>query len=486
MNLNYNTVTAVDDWWVQKSRVNFFAYRRYLNHDNFLYNWFVIDLCRQFQQFYIDYKAGKRPILLISCPPQHGKSVCAADFISWISGLDPTLRIIYASYSDVLGKRCNNTQKRILTGPKHKKIFPNTRLSVTGRNALKTATHLEYVDMHNMVTGGQFRNTTIGGSVTGESLEIGVIDDSVKGREQAESMTVSNKIWEWFTNDFNTRKSDHAGLLGVMTRWTTHDLFGRIVEIMPQVRIVNYPAIATHDEEHRKTGDPLFPELKSLDFLRQQQKYMSERDWEALYQGSPTIKDGNIFKDTWWRYYDMLPKIVYKFITVDTAQKDKTQHDWTVFHCYAKGIDGNIYLLDRLRGKYTSPQLRKVGEKFYRKHNTRRREVGDPVLRGMYIEDKSSGSGLIQELKAMRLNVIEVQRVKDKVTRAYDATIYVSLGYVYLPYPGINVIETSNLTKEAREFPNGEFDDEIDTLMTAVEIEYINKNGAALLRSAVA
>ena len=481
--MNYQTVSAVDDFWIQKSRVNFLAYRQYLRHGSFLYNWFIIDLCRQFQQFYVDYRAGKRPVLLISVSPQHGKSWCATDFISWIAGLDPTLRIIYASYSDVLGKRCNNAQKRIMASPKYKKIFPGTNLSVTGRSALKTSTHLEYVDMNDLATGGQFRNTTINGSVTGESLDIGIIDDSVKGREQAESMVISNKIWDWYTNDFGTRFSDHAGLVVIMTRWTPHDLVGRILETGVEATVVNYPAIATDDETHRDTGDPLFPELKSLQFLEKQKKVMSERDFEALYQGAPTVKDGNIFKDSWWRYYDTLPPLQYKFITVDTAQKDKTQHDWTVFHCFGKGIDGNIYLLDRLRGKYTSPKLRKVAEKFYRKHDTPRRQVGDPLLRSMSIEDKSSGSGLIQELRALRLNVKEVPRPKDKVIRGCDAAVFIELGYVHLPAaPGI---DTSNLTKEAREFPNSEFDDEIDTLMTAVEIEYINKRGAVLLPGAV-
>ena len=119
---------------------------------------------------------------------------------------------------------------------------------------------------------------------------------------------------------------------------------------------------------------------------------------------------------------------------------------------------------------------------FYNKHNIPKEKVNDPILRGMYIEDKSSGIGLLQELKAKRLKVFEVPRHTDKVFRAEDASPYVESGLVHLntEIPGI-----SNLTKEAREFPNGEFDDDIDTLMTAIEIAFINKNNHNMLLAAM-
>jgi predicted phage terminase large subunit-like protein len=100
----------------------------------------------------------------------------------------------------------------------------------------------------------------------------------------------------------------------------------------------------------------------------------------------------------------------------------------------------------------------------------------------MYIEDKSSGVGLIQELKRKKLKVFQVPRNTDKILRADDASPYIESGRVVLNTE-INGID--NLTKEAREFPNSEFDDDIDCLITAVEIAFINKKTTNSLRAAM-
>jgi predicted phage terminase large subunit-like protein len=145
-------------------------------------------------------------------------------------------------------------------------------------------------------------------------------------------------------------------------------------------------------------------------------------------------------------------------------------------------VDGKIYLLDKVREKFEAPELRREAEMFYNKHNTPRINVTDPVLRAMYIEDKSSGTGLIQELRRKHLKIKEVPRVVDKYLRGEDAAPYVELGNVVLntSIPGVG-----NLTKEAREFPNGDFDDDIDTCMTAIEVTYINKDKSSMLKAAM-
>lgn len=479
-------VEIVENWWIDKSRKNFLAYRQYMRNDKFFPGWFIANLSTKLQQFYVDLKAGKRPVLLIQSPPQHGKSWSVSDFIAWLAGMDPAIRTIYATYSDTLGTRCNMSQQRQMDSPKYKKIFPGTQLSRHKGGAKRTTNHLEYVDEDEQITDGQFRNTTVGGGVTGESLDVGVIDDAVKGREQANSITWSQKIWEWFTDDFSTRFSDMAGLLVIMTRWTTHDIIARLLdnkeEFEGKFTVVNYQAISTHDEDSRQEGEPLFPELKSLSFLLGKKRLMAQPSWEALFQGHPTVTGGNLFKDDWWGWYQKLPLIKYKFITADTAQKTKTQNDWTIFQCWGYGVDGRIYLLDKVREKFEAPELRREAELFYNKHNQPRINLVDPILRCMYIEDKSSGTGLIQELRRKKLKITEVPRVTDKYMRGEDAAPYIESGLVRLStsIPGVD-----NLTKEAREFPNGDFDDDIDTAMTAIEVTYINKDNRSLLREAM-
>lgn len=489
MKITTNDVELMEEWWVQKSRVNFFAYRRYMRDTDFEYNWFVIDLCKKLQQFYLDLKKGLRPILIINTPPQHGKSWVVSDFIAWISGRIPDLRTIYATFSDMLGKRCNLAQQRFMNTRKYNRIFPEILIPERKDKAVKTTELIEFIKKDGTVTNGQFRNTTIGGRVNGESLDLGIIDDAVKGRKEANSPTVSQGIWEWFTDDFNTRFSKLSGLLLVMTRWTTHDIVSRVKTLKEKLKgrkfsSYNYKAIATDDEEHRKCGEALFPELKPLEFLLDQKATMPEENWEAVYQGCPTIAGGNKFKDDWWCWYQKknTPKFKYKFITADTAQKDKDQNDWTVFQCWGYGYDDRIYMIDKLRAKFDAPTLRKEAKMFYDKHNTTKIQVDDPVLRGMYIEDKSSGTGLIQELRKLRAKIIEVPRVSDKNMRADDASPEVQAGRVVL---STDIPGTDNLTKEAREYPRSEFDDDIDTLMTAIEVAFLNKTVSNSLLAAM-
>lgn len=484
------TLDSYNQWWVEKSRVNFFAYRWYMRANAYVYNWFIEQICVDLQQFYIDLMAGKSPILVIQSPPQHGKSWSVIDFISWICGKNPQLRAIYASYSDTLGIRCNTMLQRFFDSEKHQNIFPGFRINksnvVTVSNKSKRNSNLiEFLDGDGAPTEGQFRNTTVRGSVTGETLDIGIIDDPVKGREQASSISYSEKIWEWFTDDFGTRFAEHAGLLVIMTPWTTHDLSARIIKAYegdPRLKVARYPAIAPYADAHRAEGEALFPQLKSKTFLLAKQAVMHANSWESLYQCSPTVRGGNMVKDDWWKWWRVLPPIRYKFITADTAQKTKEQNDWTVFQLWGYGVDNNIYLMDRLRAKMGAPTLRREAEAFYATHDKPRVNLMDPVLRGMYIEDKSSGTGLIQELRAKKLKIVEIPRIKDKVLRAEDGIPYIESGRVYLnaAISGIN-----NLTKEAREFPNSSFDDDFDTLLTAIEVAFINKNLSNSLKAAM-
>src|SRR5262249_50759377 len=142
---------------------------------------------------------------------------------------------------------------------------------------------------------GSFRNTTIGGQITGQGLDIGIADDPIKGRAEANTKTVRDKTWEWFTDDFLTRFSDSAGLLMIMTRWHLDDLVGRFIGRFPETKILRYPAIAEEDEKNRRKGEALFPEHKSLQFLMERRAVMTQGGWESEYQQNPIMVGGGMF-----------------------------------------------------------------------------------------------------------------------------------------------------------------------------------------------
>jgi len=116
---------------------------------------------------------------------------------------------------------------------------------------------------------GFFRNTTVGGSITGEALDIGVIDDPIKGRAEASSLLVRDKTWGWLTDDFLPRFADNAAMLLIMTRWHLDDPAGRLMEHYPGVRVLRYPAIAEENEKNRREGRAVIPGAQVARFPRE-------------------------------------------------------------------------------------------------------------------------------------------------------------------------------------------------------------------------
>lgn len=445
---------------IRKARNSFWEYRTLIN-PKLKKGWWQQEIADELEQFYIDLISGKRPKLVIQAPPQHGKSVQIIDFISWLAGKLPEYKTIYTSFSERLGTRANLRLQRIFDSDIYSRIFPDTKLTPKGAKlgALRNMDMLEYVG-HD----GSFRNTTVRGSITGETLDLGIIDDPIRGRADANSKTVRDSTWDWFTDDFFTRFSEDAGLLAILTRWHVDDPIGRLIDTDKTVKILSYPAIAVKDEKHRKTGEALFPEHKGLDFLLERKKIMPPANWEALYQQNPFITDGGIFKTEWFKSYRVLPKLKFTVITVDTAQKTKEQNDYSVFALWGFGVDGNAYLIDILRGKWESPDLIKMAKAFWFKH------VPTFNIRSMNVEDKVSGTTLIQTLSKSVDPVIPIKAVQrniDKITRANDVAPFIESGRVYLPEKAEWL---NDFIVEHTQFPNGAHDDQVDTTSDGLNI----------------
>lgn len=289
----------------EEARKSFWAYRQYM-HPKLKMGWWHRVIANEFQAFYDDWMAGKRPIMLLMSPPQHGKSMNVEDFASWVPGRVPDVKEIYASYSDDLGIRTNMTLQRAMDEEKYRLLFPDAQLNssnvvtLAGR-ALRNSSILEFINSRGRATGGFFRNTTVEGQITGQGLSLGFIDDPIKGRAEAMSKTKRDKAWNWLTDDFMTRFTEEAGFIMTMTRWHVDDPGGRLLEKYGdareggRVRIIRYPAIAEKNEMFRDKGEALFPEHKSLEFLLERKSGMSQASWESLYQQNPIIVGGGMF-----------------------------------------------------------------------------------------------------------------------------------------------------------------------------------------------
>ncbi len=195
---------------------------------------------------------------------------------------------------------------------------------------------------------------------------------------------------------------------------------------------------------------------------------ISRHVFSSQYMQAPRALGGNIIHGEDFVRYTVLPKIKWRKVYVDTAQKTKERNDFSVFEEWGLGIDGRIYLIDMIRSKWEAPELQRRAIAFWQKCKARDTEAYGQV-REMPVEDKSSGTGLIQTLKLPPYNipVREVERSKDKLTRCLDALPYIESGMVCIPE---SAPFTNDFVVEAESFTDDDshdFDDQLDPMFDA-------------------
>ena len=444
-------VNLLEEYWVRRSRVSFATFRRFMS-PKMKWNWFTEELCEHLQQFYEDYKAGKAPKLVVQAPPQHGKSEAVTFFLAWLAGKDPDAKQIYASFSERLGVRANLKLQRIFDGDKYRRIFPDTNINRTNSVAvsgqyLRNREIMEFVGRE-----GYFRNTTVCGSITGESLDIGTIDDPIKGRAAARSKTVRDSTWHWLTDDFFTRFSEHGALLIILTRWHIDDPVGRLIERDPLVKVVKYQAIAEKDEKHRKKGEPLFPQHKSLRFLESIRGNMPATSWASLYQQTPTLEAGEMFKPDKIEVVDTAPAGT-RWVRAWDLASSKEEGDHTASVRLGVAPDGRYVighvtrerLLTDDRDKHMQTMAGVDG------HHVAISIPQDPGQAG-----KSQVASMVKKLSGYTVHTSTESGSKE--TRADAFASQVNAGNVMMVRGPWN----QDYLDELRYFPQGTFDDQVD------------------------
>lgn len=425
--------------------------------------WFHRELAKELQIFYKDVQQGKSPRLMITVPPRHGKSQLASmHFPAWTLGKDPTLPIIWTSFSSSLALDINREVQRIMSSEEYHRIFPRSALSPKKKKGeIRRADFFEIPEF-----GGKFLTAGVGGAITGKGAKILGIDDPIKNREEANSITIRNKIWDWYTSTAYTRLAPGGGVLLIQTRWHEDDLAGRLIEAMKAecgdtFRVVNYPAIAEQDEFHRKAGEALHPERYSLAQLTSMRRTIGEFDWAALYQQHPAPVGGAIFKSEWLRFYniqDLPQKFDEKIQSWDFTFKDSAGADNVCGTVW--GVKGpNIFLLDLVCEKMNFTKSVAAIRAMTNKH---------PDAFVKLVEDKANGTAIIDYLRKEIPGMIPITPTESKLTRANAVTPAFEAGNVWLPATTLYKWVSPYLT-EMQTFPSAAHDDQVDSTTQAIK-----------------
>ena len=396
--------------------------------------------------------------LLITMPPRHGKSTFATEeFPAYFMLRKDSRFTMSCSYNSELATGFGRKVREAVNDPMVKQAFPSFQLSKESRAA----------DVWGTTNGGKYFGVGLGGTTTGRPANLLIIDDPIKSREEAESQTMRNKVWDYYVSSLASRRQpDRDGQLPItiviLTRWHPGDLAGKLMQTKEWGRDewvhLNFKAIET---DENGLEQPLWPERFPLEYLHGQ-KELNPRDFEALYQQNPYVQGGNLLKEEWWRYYDK-PEDEYLsvIIAADTAFKAKEINDFSVMIVGALTPGGDIHILDIVKGRWEFPELKQRLISL----NTFWRGRG---LRGIHIEDKASGQSLIQELRRTSGMAIIPRNPgnKDKVSRVNAITDLIAGGRVFLPK---NAHWLDDFIAEATAFPSVEHDDQVDAFEILID-----------------
>lgn len=292
-------------------------------------------------------ESGDCKRLIVTMPPRHGKTELASRrFVAWYMGRNPRKQMIFTTYNQTFAEDGGGKVREIMNSPEYKLVFPETKLKrdSQSREKLETANG-----------GGIMFFVGAGGALTGRGADLLIIDDPLKGREEAESEATRRQIWDWFTSVAYTRLMPGGAIIIILTRWHEDDIVGRIMsnpEISDQYEILSLPAIAEDDDAMgRKKGEALWPEWYPVDVLEATRKTLSlngsARDWASLYQQRPTPDDGDFFKREMFKPYqrDELPENLRKFGASDHAISQKQKSDKSCLGCVGFDERGDIWIL---------------------------------------------------------------------------------------------------------------------------------------------
>jgi hypothetical protein len=284
--------------------------------------------------------------LIIEMPPRHGKTKTVSHaYPTWHLGRNPDHRIMLASYGASLARKNSRAARNLIRSAKYQAVFPGIVLARDSKS-------LETWSLEEHEGGADAFG--VAGAATGKGAHILVIDDPIKNREQAESDTYREKLWDAFSDDLSTRLEPGGAIIVMNTRWHIDDLTGRILKHEGEQWVrLSLPALAEEDDPlGREFGEALweqrYPRAK-LEERRARNAY----GFASLYQQRPIPREGGLFKfaDIERGRMGRAPEFARIVIAIDPAVTNTADSDETGIVAAGVAFIGGIahgYVLDDL------------------------------------------------------------------------------------------------------------------------------------------
>ncbi len=438
-----------------------------------------------------DWVTGKIKKLAIFMPPQHGKSTMSSIVTpAKVLGEYPKARIAVCSFSDSLASKFNRACQDIIDSEEYRQIYPNTILPGKGveerTNELRNNTYFETVKHK-----GSFKAVSIGGSLTGDPVDFGIIDDPFKDRKQANSTTYRETVWDWYTDVFLKRLHNKSRQLMLFTRWHEDDLAGRLFnpknqhynkEEADEWTVLCFQALK---EERLPMANAMeYDDPREIDEALWEQKHSAERhkrtrdrspvSFASLQQQRPSPAKGNKIKREWFNIINQSelpfnPRSIKKDFFIDGAFTKESQNDESA-QMACSFYKGNLYIFNCHGIRYELYEYLKYIRPWLR-------ESGYNATSSVWIEMKASGYGFYSMLKSREYGSHNCRKIPNKTVRQGKMTRVESIqpimasGKVFLVKGSWN----NAFIDQCASFPNDVHDDMVDVLCYAIHEHFIGE-----------
>jgi predicted phage terminase large subunit-like protein len=441
-------------------------YSRFVPPDGFYPEPLHLFLCRTIQDAILNNKR-----IIITVPPQHGKSTFASVFAPiWYLYNNPNRNVILVSYAAELAE-AKSVQARAVA----REVFPSLSVDVDSKKNWSLPNALDI----------SFRARGVGGGITGSAGDLLLLDDLIKNHEEAESRAMRDKTWSFIESTVSTRLSNTSAVIAILTRWHLDDYASRLNKLWGWP-IINIPAICVdpdNDPLQRQLGEVAAPRLKPLGFINKAKENLSNYVFSSLYQGDPRSSESSRFQRDWFKYYpasdmNMLAQSYNVYQTVDTSGKASDSSDYFViltFVIVTQTVEGelilnslqyekakknnveliqSIYIIDVMRQRFATTE--------HQAAMRIAREKWRPVVQ--YVEEAVYGLAIVQDAQQKGLAVEPLKADGSKYLRSEQISVMYRNGRVYHPDKAdwLKLFED-----ELVDFPVGTHDDQVDCVSYA-------------------
>lgn len=452
----------------------FLFFFKQLEKNDFIIDKIHDDLFNNFQEIYNQQKNRE----VINIPPRAGKTSMCIYFIAFCYANNRKCNFIYTSFSQDLLAENSRLLSNILENDIYKTMYIfSYSLEETEEKPIddfweeylkKETGKNKYTSRKiTIANGGIVLFASIGSGITGFGAGVRnsknfsgclIIDDPNKPIE-VHSEKMRSKVLKYFEETLLSRlNGSNVAIVLIQQRLYIDDLSGLLIAKY-NFNVLKKPLINEDGSCNLESqyNAKRIEELKVNNYL-----------FSSQYQQEPTKQGGNIIKSEWFKRYELLPKFKQVYIVCDTALKTKEANDYSVLSCWGKteySQNSEYYLIDLLRGKWEAPELLNRLLNFYQKHKEQNK------CSCVYVEDKASGTGLLQQLKQHRTPIKGIIPSKDKYTRLSDVLPIIASGYCYLPFIATWL---NDFLAECEEFTadmSHKHDDQVDIMSMALSNE---------------